>query len=553
MKFKKLISLALVSAMAISTIGCGKTETTKSPEVAPEENKAVVTEAAPAEDIDYPWEKYAEEVTITRGYPASGNTFDPNVNGVDDSNNIWTQWFKDTYNINVENAFEINDSEYSQKVDLLMASGNLPDVFMVNSVQLKQCIELGLVADLTEVFDKYATEELKATMHNYELGFQSGFSDGKLYGISRQYFGDAGTMLNIWYREDWANKLGVAKPTTLQEFKDLCIAFRDQDPDGNGQNDTLALTLDNGLVNGIYSLMFAYGAYPNIWIEKDGQVQYGGIQPEAKAALAELNQWYNEGIISQDWATTSRNQMKEGFTNGTAGACLYASHIGYSLGVSLLGNNADARIAPLAIPSATGDPIHYAVTWPINQYIVVNANCKNPEAAIKCMNGYTYFSEGGDAELCELYAEGNGGLAMPFRINNATDMQQHLEVVQLLNGASDEGMLTTTMGKYLYIRKWLDEGSPEGYGQYVQLGPDGGYAQLNPIIEEGRVITDLLRGPQTETMATTWSSLQTLLEETYTQIICGQKPIDYFDEFVASWKALGGDQITVEMNEAYGK
>lgn len=544
---KKTLSVLLVGTMVLSFAACNGNNKGNN-------NNGTGEKKVYDDNVDYAWEKYDDEVTITRGYVAPGIAFDPNVNGTSDSDNIWTKWYKDTYNINVVNAFEIDSTEYAQKIDLLMATGKLPDVFQVNTAQLKQCIEMGYVADLTELFDRYSTPELKKTMSNYELGFKSGFSDGKLYGISHQYFGDGGTMLNIWYREDWAKKLGIAKPTTLQEFKDLCIAFRDNDPDGNGINDTLALTLDNSLGNGIYSLMFAYGAYPNIWIQKDnGKIEFGGVQPEAKAALAELNDWYNQGIISKDWATTSRNAMKQGLTNGTAGACLYASHIGYSLGVSLLQNNADARITPIAIPSATGEPIKYAVNWPINEYVVVNANCKHPEAVIKLLNGYTYFSEGNDAEACELYAESNGGLTFPFRINNATDMQQHLECVRLLNGESSEGMLTTTMGKYIYIRKWLDENDPEGYGQYVQLGPDGGYAQLHPIMEDDRVITDMLRGPQTETMTAKWASLQTLLEETYTQIICGQKPVDYFDEFVESWKNLGGEQITIEMNEVYGK
>ena len=82
--------------------------------------------------------------------------------------------------------------------DLKAEEGDLPDVFQVTTAQLKQCIELGLIADLTDVFEKYASDGLKESEHAYELGFQSGFSDGKLYGISTQYFGDAATMNNIF-------------------------------------------------------------------------------------------------------------------------------------------------------------------------------------------------------------------------------------------------------------------------------------------------------------------------------------------------------------------
>ncbi|MNL86936.1 hypothetical protein D3C87_2158660 [compost metagenome] len=45
--------------------------------------------------------------------------------------------------------------------------------------------------------------------------------------------------------------------------------------------------------------------------------------------------------------------------------------------------------------------------------------------------------------------------------------------------------------------------------------------------------------------------LSKLESETYLKIIYGEKPIDYFDEFVKEWKANGGDQITAEVNQWY--
>lgn len=33
----------------------------------------------------------------------------------------------------------------------------------------------------------------------------------------------------------------------------------------------------------------------------------------------------------------------------------------------------------------------------------------------------------------------------------------------------------------------------------------------------------------------------------YLQIIVGDKPVEYFDEFVNQWKSLGGDTLTEEV------
>lgn len=48
-----------------------------------------------------------------------------------------------------------------------------------------------------------------------------------------------------------------------------------------------------------------------------------------------------------------------------------------------------------------------------------------------------------------------------------------------------------------------------------------------------------------------WTSLETLRETTYMQIITGEKSIDAFDDFVTEWYARGGQTITDEANEWY--
>lgn len=44
-------------------------------------------------------------------------------------------------------------------------------------------------------------------------------------------------------------------------------------------------------------------------------------------------------------------------------------------------------------------------------------------------------------------------------------------------------------------------------------------------------------------------TLDKLEEQMYLQIITGEKPLDYFDEFVEQWKKLGGDTLTQEVQD----
>ena len=76
-----------------------------------------------------------------------------------------------------------------------------------------------------------------------------------------------------------------------------------------------------------------------------------------------------------------------------------------------------------------------------------------------------------------------------------------------------------------------------------------GYALANEHRDE--LLSNLFNTKPTETMTKVWDQLQTLEKQTYTNIIYGNQSIDTFDDFVAEWKAGGGDQITKEVNEWY--
>jgi len=53
----------------------------------------------------------------------------------------------------------------------------------------------------------------------------------------------------------------------------------------------------------------------------------------------------------------------------------------------------------------------------------------------------------------------------------------------------------------------------------------------------------------TPTMERKWANLKKLEDETFVAIVMGNKDLSAFDQFVADWKAQGGDEITAEIIE----
>ena len=46
-------------------------------------------------------------------------------------------------------------------------------------------------------------------------------------------------------------------------------------------------------------------------------------------------------------------------------------------------------------------------------------------------------------------------------------------------------------------------------------------------------------------------TLQELEQATFLQVVCGEKPLSYFDEFVQEWYSSGGDKLTQEVQKGY--
>lgn len=48
----------------------------------------------------------------------------------------------------------------------------------------------------------------------------------------------------LWLRKDWLDNLGLEVPKTMEDLEKVLTAFVEEDPDGNGVDDTTGLTVD---------------------------------------------------------------------------------------------------------------------------------------------------------------------------------------------------------------------------------------------------------------------------------------------------------------------
>lgn len=222
-----------------------------------------------------------------------------NLPGQTLEDNFWLDTYRDELGINVVYDWIVKgDDEYSQKINITIATGELPDIMSVTATQMVQLAEADLIADISDVYEAYAADFTKETLtQEGDDPFLAASIDGKMYGLPVTG-GSVDSVDLMWIRQDWLDKFGLEIPQTMDELLTVIDKFTNEDPDGDGENNTYGIgvagspNVFGGGYGGLKGFFNAYGAYPTIWVEKDGQLVYGATQPECKEALATLADLY---------------------------------------------------------------------------------------------------------------------------------------------------------------------------------------------------------------------------------------------------------------------
>src|SRR5699024_9537916 len=111
-------------------------------------------------------------------------------------------------------------------------------------------------------------------------------------------------------RQDWMDALGLEQPKTLDDFYNVMVAFRDEDPAGNGPGVTLGLSTAG--TYDIQPFMSAEGIHPG-YVVVDGARTIPYATEAAIPAYEWLANLYAEGLYDQNFATADTAEMRNLF------------------------------------------------------------------------------------------------------------------------------------------------------------------------------------------------------------------------------------------------
>lgn len=230
---------------------------------------------------------------------------------------FWTTMEKE---FNVDYSVEwVPVDTYSQKIDLLLAGGNLPDVVQIagsgvsmSAPSIQKATIAGAFWELDELLGKdfanYPSFKENTVLDAWSLNTVK----GKTYLIPNT----RGT-INVGYmlRKDWLDALNMDTPKTLDEFKEYVIAVGNSDLDNNGQKDSV------GMIPYTFNGWFddAFGARTPTYNNEGGL-----IYPYFTSNYADMVEYFREiyaaGGIAKEYAMIKWQQAEEMFMAGTLGA-----------------------------------------------------------------------------------------------------------------------------------------------------------------------------------------------------------------------------------------
>lgn len=492
--------------------------------------------------------KFDPPITITavRTIPSPATVTYPEGDSAE--NNIWTRRYLEEWGINLEYKWMVADDQWSEKVNLMIASTELPDIFCATPIQFQQLYEADLLADQTEAFEKYASEYTKQVMFESGDGqYNSALREGKLMALP--WTGLPREDVNfISVRADWEKELGLTGINTFDDLVNYMRAFKGMADDIIGYTGTSTLS-------GIYALFNCFGSYPRMWIEQeDGKLGYGAIQPETREALLAIQKLYAEGLLDPEFGTRDSAKTGELLTSGKLG--IYP--IPFS-GVlfpwqNVKNNFPEAEVSFYPIPTVEGGAAKSGHSLGVIGYWVVTKGCKHPEAATMMMNTWMdiFYANTDDAVYREYvnWEDGNEVWQNSFvrGYRGFKNVDGYCNNVAVLKG-----------------EKSVDELTPEERGVHEKIlqalagdnslwcwdriyGENGSLAIVDYYRTNDLYLQNGFTGNPTESMVDYKAIIDKLQLETFTKIIQGAD-ISEFDNFVTQWLELGGAAITDEVNE----
>ncbi|CAG7648618.1 hypothetical protein PAESOLCIP111_05644 [Paenibacillus solanacearum] len=437
------------------------------------------------------------------------------------------------------------DGQSKEQFNLLIGSNNLPDVIEYDWNNAypggpEKAMADKVIVPLNDLIDKQAPNLKKILQQDKELDKMLKTDSGKYYVFPMIRPDNGLVFRGPMIRKDWLDELNLPLPTTIDEWYTVLKAFKEK----KGATAPFTAQYSNEL-NIQDAFIGAFRTANRYYIDDQGKVKYGPIDPQFKDALALLRKWYAEGLIDKDFAlnTDSKgldNKMVSDASGATVG--LLSGGMGRWMEA---GKKKDPKYRLVAAPYPTLKKGERAFIgqrdFKYNPAAskAVTAAAKNPELAVKWLDfaysekGKMLFNFGIEGES---YTISNGTPAFTDKITKDPkyNLQQMVTQYTKPNGpfpGDPRKNFNTFPEQDEAIKIWEQTDAAK---HVLPLF-------ITPTVEESKEVAKIN------------TAIASYKEEMFVKFVMGKEPIDKFDDYVKRIKEMGSDKVTKIYQDAYDR
>ena len=533
---KKVLAVLLSAAMVMGTIaGCGGSKAGSGAE------GSAGAETAEAGEWTWPLKEKKELniwVVWSNDYVEEPNQLKA-IQKIEEETNVHVNWTV------------VDASSAKEQFGLMLASGEYPDIIRDVGTYYpggtEKGVQDGVLADLTDVVEKYMPNYSALRKSNPALEKDTMTDDGKIVGTRTitSYFGDVRGE-RVWagmaLRRDWLNDLGLEVPRTIDQWETVLTAFKENYPECEAP-----LMIGTNGYDFFSNFLSAYGCLADFYKEGD-KVKYAPLEPGYKEWLTLFHDWYEKGLIDPNFMTNAADMISPADYLGTGKAGSGMEIWGLTDEVlKAQGYTTDedfSLVATTAPVLKEGDTpqIGFATSELVKEEVGIAATTKDLELACRYLD-YWYTKDammldslGIEGESYTVDSDGTYHLTDSIKgmVEDGTVNTLAEAVYTYSLGTSDFGLYNWGMFDPIY------EGNP-AMDAYDEFDKD----KFDLMLPSCMTMTD----EENSEYVALYTDIETLTHENTVKFITGEQSLDDYDAFVEQLHTYNIDRC-IELKQA---
>lgn len=473
------------------------------------------------------------------------------LDSIDEVKNI--QELEERTNVHI-NWVTPASQEANEKFGLMLASGDYPDILRgVNQYYpggIEKGVDDGILVDMTDLIEQYMPhyQAIRKSVPEVEKATKTDAgrtpvvwtiaSDDEEVSMEMVWAG-------LFVRKDWLDELNMDLPETIEDWHDMLKAFKDN----YNCEAPLVFAADGTFMQGEF--VSAYGVLPEFYL--DGTtVKYGPAEPGYRQYVETMRDWYAEGLIDPNFPTNDGALVADNAYMATGKSGAGCSAWGYSnnllktdYGMTDVENFWLEGVPNPVLNEGDTPQTGSTMCGYIKEAMAITSNCKNPELAARWLD-YFYTKEGMllnaygiEGETYELLPDGTPQYTELVTNNpDGYGMSDAFKIYTLDN---------SSFGLYSWAR-YFHTGR-EAYTRSMDCQYVWNKAKTDMVIPSAVSMTE----EEINAYNTTYTAIQTLVNEKTVKYIMGTEDMSTYDEFVQSLYEYGIEDCITYKQAAYDR